>query len=125
MLLNILIADDSVLIRERLIKVISEFDDVFLVGQATTAEEAINLAQKHKPDVVILDIRMPGGNSIKALQTIKQTTPSKVIMLTAYPFPQYRTTCLQLGADAFLDKNDEFDLVAEVLANLKSSSEGP
>lgn len=122
MSINVLIADDSALIRDRLVDVISEIDDVCLIGQATTASEATALAQQHKPDVVILDIRMPGGNGIKALQTIKQTTSSKVIMLTAYPYPQYRTKCLQLGADAFLDKNDEFDLVAEVLENLKSSS---
>jgi DNA-binding NarL/FixJ family response regulator len=120
MSLTILIADDSALIRERLAAMLSEIDGVQLVGQATTAQEAIDLVTRFQPDVVILDIRMPGGNGIEALQAIKKITPSKVIMLTAYPYPQYRAKCLRLGADYFLDKNDEFDQIARVLEEIMS-----
>ena len=115
MSMTVLIADDSALIRERLVAMLAEIEGVQLAGQATTAQEAINLATRFQPDVIILDIRMPGGNGIKALQAIKQITSSKVIMLTAYPYPQYREKCLQLGADYFLDKNEEFDQIARVL----------
>jgi DNA-binding NarL/FixJ family response regulator len=120
MSLTILIADDSALIRERLAAMLSEIDGVQLVGQATTAQEAIDLVTRCQPDVVILDIRMPGGNGIEALRAIKQITSSKVIMLTAYPYPQYRAKCMQLGADYFLDKNDEFDQIARVLEEIMS-----
>jgi DNA-binding NarL/FixJ family response regulator len=122
MAITVLIADDSTLILERLVALISEIDGVHLVGQATTAAEAIALARQHQPDVVILDVRMPGGNGIEALQAIKKITSSQVIMLTAYPYPQYREKCLSLGADYFLNKADEFDQIARVLNEIKTGT---
>jgi DNA-binding NarL/FixJ family response regulator len=121
MSLTVLIADDSILIRERLAALIAEIDGVHLIGQATTAAEAIALARHYKPDVVILDIRMPGGNGIEALQAIKKVAPSRVIMLTAFPYPQYRQKCLQAGADYFFDKAGDFDRVAAVLEQLQET----
>lgn len=119
MSLSVLIADDSALIRERLAAMLSEIEGVRLVGQASTASEAVQLAGQHAPDVVILDIRMPGGNGIQALEAIKRVAPSRVIMLTAFPYPQYRQKCMQLGADYFFDKTAGFDLVAAAIEAMR------
>lgn len=69
-----------------------------------------------KTDVVILDIRMPGRNGLDVLRDIKEGSPeSKVIILTNYPYPQYRRRCMEEGADFFFDKSSEFEKVTEVL----------
>jgi DNA-binding NarL/FixJ family response regulator len=68
---------------------------------------------------VILDIRMPGGSGIDVLENIKKTNAAPVvIVLTNYPYPQYRKKCMALGAEYFFDKTTEFEKVTEVIENL-------
>jgi DNA-binding NarL/FixJ family response regulator len=118
--LRVLIADDSALLRERLAALLSEVAGTDLVGQASDAQEALEAIERLKPDVVILDIRMPKGNGITALETLKANEDCPVIiMLTAFPYPQYRDKCIKAGADYFFDKATEFDLVVQALEQLK------
>jgi len=120
-MLKVVIADDSALVRERLAALVSDVEGVEMVGQASNASDAIDISQRLKPDVVILDIRMPGGNGIQVLETIKASeTGPVVIMLTAFPYPQYRDKCLKAGADYFFDKATELDSVPEVLKQLRA-----
>jgi DNA-binding NarL/FixJ family response regulator len=115
----VIIADDSALVRERLVAMLSELEGVELVGQAGDARSALRAIQELEPHVAILDIRMPGGNGIQALQAVKDRDPTvRVIMLTAFPYPQYRQRCLEAGADYFFDKSAEFECVAQALAEL-------
>jgi len=68
---------------------------------------------------VILDIRMPGGSGIDVLEDIKKINAAPiVIILTNYPYPQYRKKCMAAGADYFFDKSSEFEKVTEVLKKL-------
>jgi CheY-like chemotaxis protein len=68
--------------------------------------------------VAILDIRMPGGG-LHVLEAVKGgESPPVVIMLTAFPYPQYRKRCLEAGAEHFLDKATEFDQIAVLLGRL-------
>ena len=124
--MKLFIADDSTLVRECLVALISEIEGVELVGQAGDTREAIQGIQHSKPDIVILDVRMPGGNGIQVLEAIKKKKAAPVvIMLTAFPYPQYRKKCLEAGAEYFFDKSTEFERVAEVLAELRhQESEG-
>ena len=95
---------------------LSDLEKIEIVGEAGDAEEAIQSIRKVKPDVVILDIRMPGGNGIGVLQAIrKEKMNVKVIMLTNYPYPHYRKKCMEAGADFFFDKSSEFRKIREVL----------
>jgi DNA-binding NarL/FixJ family response regulator len=121
--MKVLIADDSALMRERLGALVAEIEGVELVGEAGSAKEALAGIRRLKPDVVILDIRMPGGNGIQVLQEIRKEPAARpiVIMLTAFPYPQYRQKCLEAGADYFFDKASEFDRVASLLKTLKVS----
>jgi YesN/AraC family two-component response regulator len=78
-----------------------------------------------RPDVVILDIRMPENNGIQVLEAIKKSAAAPVvIMLTAFPYPQYRKKCLEAGAEYFFDKATEFEQVAEVLKKIQDSTTG-
>ncbi len=117
--LKVLVADDSPLIRERLAAVISDIENAELVGQAENVQEAIESIRRLKPDVVILDIRMPGGSGLQVLEQAKAgQSPPVVIVLTSFPLPPYRKRCEALGADYFFDKPTDFDRVAEVFKQL-------
>ena len=110
--IKVFIADDSLIVREHLVTMIEELAGIEIVGQADNVAEAISAISKLQPDVVILDILMPGGSGIKVLQNIKQAgVGPMVIILTNYPYPAFRQKCLQAGADFFLDKSTEFDQI--------------
>jgi len=117
--MKVFLVDDSAIVRERLVTMLSEVQGVEIAGEAENLHDAIKGFEKLKPDVVILDIRMPGGNGIDVLENIKEKRPAtKVIMLTNYPYPQYRKKCMDSGADFFFDKSTEFRKVVEVLNHL-------
>ncbi len=121
---KVFIADDSAALRERLVAILDEVEAVEIIGEAQNVPEAIDLIEKVKPQVVILDIRMPGGSGIDVLHRIKHYTPSPVvIMLTNYPYPQYRKKCLEAGADFFFDKSNEFQKIPEVFKEISPDSE--
>lgn len=113
--MRVLIVDDSAVVRDRVTAMLSDLESVEVVGHAGTVSEATASVQALNPDVVILDIRLMDGSGIDVLTYIKQYRPElKVIMLTNYPYPQYRKKCLDAGADFFLDKSTEFDQIAAV-----------
>jgi len=122
--MRVFIADDSALVRERLISMLSELKEIEIVGQAQDPIEATNSILKLKPDLVILDIRMPGGSGIDVLKRIKKNKSAPVvIILTNYLYPQYRKKCKEIGAEFFFDKSSEFEKVTEVLRKFVRDSE--
>jgi DNA-binding NarL/FixJ family response regulator len=121
--MKIFIADDSEVVCERLTTMFSELPGIEIIGQAKNVGESIESIRRLHPDVVILDIRMPGGSGIDVLEDIKKTnTAPVVIVLTNYPYPQYRKKCMALGAEYFFDKATEFEKVTEVLQRLIEDS---
>jgi DNA-binding NarL/FixJ family response regulator len=117
--MRVFIADDSLEVRKRIIAMLSDVEKIDMIGDAENVQEAIDTIQELKPDVVILDIRMPGGSGIDVLKEIKKVNHVPVIiMLTNYPYPQYRKTCLDAGADFFFDKSSEFEKVVKVLRGI-------
>lgn len=117
--MKVVIADDSSLVRERLISLLSALKDVEIIGQAQDAREAMDSIQRLAPEAVILDIQMPGGSGIEVLRQIKQTMPPPiVIMLTNYAAAPYREACLALGADYFFNKSTEFEQLVEAVRTL-------
>lgn len=119
----VFIVDDSPVVRDRLVTMISELPNVEVIGQADIAFEAIDSIRQLRPSVVVLDISMPGGSGMYVLESIKKERPGPtVIMLTNFAHDQYRQKCLQLGADYFFDKTTEFERVTEVLRQLPTTS---
>lgn len=104
--LGVFIADDSPVIRERLAELLSAVEGVTVVGQAADVPSAKDGITRTRPDVAILDIRMPGGSGIDVLRQVKQGKPGgpSFIMYTNYGLPQYRQACAEAGADFFFDK---------------------
>ncbi len=117
--MRLFIADDSEILRVRLIDMLSEIEGIEIVGQAQESLEAIESIQELNPHVVILDIRIPRINGIKVLEALKKDDGSPtVIMFTNYPYPQYRKRCMDSGADFFFDKSTEFEKLIDTVKYL-------
>ena len=113
--LKVYVVDDSALLRQRLVGLLSELDRVEVIGEAEDRDQAITEVTKLRPHVVILDIQLRQGNGIEVLTQIKQVQPSPtVIMLTNYPYQQFREKCMAAGADYFLYKATELAGVTSV-----------
>jgi len=118
-MIRIFIADDSLIVCARMISMLKDIDGVAIVGQAQNAIDAEQLIATLLPDVVILDIQMPGGGGFHVLRKVKATLPSTiVVMVTNHMFPQYRQQSATDGADYFFDKATEIDQVVDVLSLL-------
>lgn len=116
---KVFIADDSAEVRKRIIEMLEELKMIGSIEEAENVQDAIHGLREFIPDVVILDIQMPGGSGIDVLTQIeKRDRVPVVIMLTNYPYPQYRRRCMDAGADFFFDKSNEFERVAEVVSNI-------
>ena len=117
--MKVFLVDDSLVLRQRLKRMIADVDHVQVIGEAGDAQEALDAILKLKPDVVLLDIHLLNGSGIDVLHSLKKTKPAPaVIILTNYPYPQYRTKCMEAGADFFFVKSTEFDRIAPALKQL-------
>jgi DNA-binding NarL/FixJ family response regulator len=121
--LRVFIVDDSTVVRERLAAMLSELDGIEIAGQAAEAFSAYEGIRNLTPDVVILDIRMPGSSGgLYVLERLRRGGKAPVIiMLTNYSGPQYRKKCAEAGANFFFDKSTEFEKVPQVLIELLSA----
>ena len=123
--MKILIADDSPLLRERLKGLLKNFDSVSVVMEAENGAEALQLIREMDPDIAILDIRMPEMNGIEVLKKIREGgSRPKIIILTNYPYKQYRERCMAEGADYFFDKNQDIAELTEVIAWMANETKG-
>jgi DNA-binding NarL/FixJ family response regulator len=114
--MRVLLVDDSSTVRERLKALFSEVPKVEIVGEAKDEPEALELLHRLNPEVMVLDIQMPGANGIDLLQKVKKEKRSLlVVVLTNLSDSQYRRKCLDAGADFFFDKSSEFNKVIQVL----------
>jgi DNA-binding NarL/FixJ family response regulator len=120
---KVFIVDDSEIVIERLKTMLSEVKEIEVIGKANNPFDAINGIRTLHPDAVILDLQMPGGSGIGVLLSIKRDNSAPVVLvLTNYPYPQYRKKCMEAGADFFFDKSTEFERVPEVLNRLIQNS---
>ena len=104
--IRVLLAEDHVIVREGTRELVQHEPDMEVVGEAGDGEEAIQLAARLRPDVVIIDIAMPKLNGIEATKQIKEMYPATaVLVLTAYDDDQYIFALLEAGAAGYLLKN--------------------
>ena len=113
--ITVLIADDHGVVREGL-RAMLEREGMQVVGEAATGREAVEKTQALSPDVVLLDIRMPEGDGLWALETIKATHPEVcVIMLTTYANPGYLARAVTAGAAGYLTKETDPDRIVAAI----------
>ena len=115
---KILLVDDSEVICNRLCSMLSEIDNVDVVGQASNASEGYELYGTLKPDIIILDIRLPDENGISLLKKIKAEDPEiTIVMFTNYPYLAYKKRCMELGAGHFFDKSTELEKLIDLISS--------
>ncbi|HEV3196829.1 MAG TPA: response regulator transcription factor [Bryobacteraceae bacterium] len=104
-LIRVLIADDHPVVCLGLLGIINGQPDMIVVGQANSGTEAVELARKHKPDVILMDLRMPGMSGVAATAAIRSERPeSAVIVLTTYQGDEDIRKALAAGAQSYLLK---------------------
>ncbi len=119
--IRILLADDHKIIREGLMALIRQQKNMDVVGEAEDGREAVNLAQEHDPDVVIMDVAMPGLNGMEATRQILSDGPdTKIIALSMHSDRRFVAEMLKAGARGYLLKDSAFEemviAVKEVMA---------
>jgi DNA-binding NarL/FixJ family response regulator len=103
--IRILIADDHAIVREGLAKILTEAHDMAVVAQAATGPEVLDAARESQPDVVLLDISMPGRGGLETLKDLKRLRAGlKVLILSMHPEDQYAIRYLKDGADGYMTK---------------------
>jgi DNA-binding NarL/FixJ family response regulator len=108
MTIRVLVADDQALVRGSFRVLVDTAPDLASVGEAATGAEAVAAAQREKPDIVLMDIRMPGMDGIEATRQITadpQTAAVRVLILTTFDLDEYVFAALRAGASGFLLKD--------------------
>ena len=117
-MIRVLVADDQALLRGSLRLLVDSAPDLTAVGEAATGAEAVTLAVSEQPDVVLMDIRMPGMDGIEAtrqITTASSTSAARVLVLTTFNLDEYVFAALRAGASGFLLKDTPpGDLLAAV-----------
>lgn len=110
MTVRVVLADDQQLIRTALRMVMADIEDIEVVGEAGTGAEAVRLTEQLAPDVVVMDIRMPGMDGIEATSTITaSSSTARVLVLTTFDDDDYVYGALRAGASGFLVKDMALD----------------
>ena len=118
--IRVFLVEDSSLVRLRLAGMLRDLWDVEQVFEAGTVAEARQLLPGAKPQLVVVDMRLPDGDGLEVVAAAKRLTPPPaVVVLTNYAYDQLRSTCLEAGADLFLDKRTEFDRLPAIVAGLR------
>ncbi len=116
MSVTLLVADDHEVIRTGLATLL-EGSDIKIVAEAATGKETVKLAEQHRPDVILLDIRMPEGDGLATLEKLRAKVPnSKVVMLSTYDNPTYVARAVALGAHDFVLKGSTREALIETIA---------
>lgn len=114
--INVLIADDHALVREGLCKILSTEERIFVAGEAENGRQAVDLALKIKPDVILMDINMPVTNGIEATKIIKNELPEVgVIALTIHDQEEYLFELIRAGASSYVLKDIRPDLLIQTI----------
>lgn len=117
--IKVLIVDDSNIVVERLSDIISEMPSTAPVLISNSFNEAVELIKVELPDVILLDIQLPGKNGIELLGFVKSNYPQvKIIIVTNRVSAYYRNLCREMGANSFLDKSTEFERIPEIIETL-------
>lgn len=116
--IRIVIADDHTLVREGTRQLLAKYSDVEVVAAAADGEAAVDQIARHRPDVALIDISMPGMNGIEVTRTIKATVPGvAILILTVHDEPGYIRAMIDAGAAGYLLKNvGESELVEAIRA---------
>ncbi|HJY64358.1 MAG TPA: response regulator transcription factor [Ignavibacteria bacterium] len=118
---KILIVDDHEVVRDGLRNILLSLENISIAGEAGNGEDAIKLYGSVKPDLVIMDISMPGMNGIEATRIIKEKDPdAKILILTMHDNQEYLNQIIRSGAKGFILKNTDKEELLEAVKTVAS-----
>ncbi len=121
-MINVLLTDDHALVRTGIRRLLEDSKHVKIVGEANSGEEGVKLAQQLKPDVILMDVNMPGIGGVEACRRILQRDPGqKIIVLTIHNEQTFPKRMLEIGAKGYLTKECGVD---EMLTAIKQVNNG-
>lgn len=119
---RILIADDHTLVREGIVSMLSRFEDINVVGEASNGKEAIEKVNDLRPEIVLMDISMPGLGGLEATLEIRKVHPEvKILILTQYDDKEYVSRFLKAGVSGYILKKA---LGMELLTAIRAVARG-
>lgn len=119
--IRILLADDHVMLRQGTAEILRKEADIEVVGEADDGQQAIDLTLQLRPDIVVMDVRMPVLSGIEATRRIREDMPEvQVLVLTAYDDDQYVFSLLQAGASGYLLKTAPVNELVKAIRLVKS-----
>ena len=122
MTIRVVLADDQALVRTGFRMILAETDDIEVVGEAGDGDEAVRVADRASPDVVLMDVRMPGTDGIAATRMIRAAgSATRVLILTTFDLDEYVYAGLRAGASGFLLKDA---LAPELVAAVRVVASG-
>lgn len=114
--ITVVLADDHMVVREGLRRLLEAEQDIEVVGEAATGREAVDLARKVRPAVIVMDIAMPHLNGLEATRQIREIVPdAKVIILSAHSDDAYIESAMALGAQGYLIKQTSAQCLSEAV----------
>jgi DNA-binding NarL/FixJ family response regulator len=119
--IRVLLVDDQELMRVGFRMVLGAQDDMEIVGEAGNGDEAVRLAEEHRPDVVLMDVRMPVLDGVEATKLITERGLAKVLVMTTFDLDEYALSALRNGASGFLLKDTPS---VQLVAALRSVASG-
>jgi len=115
-LIKILVVDDHPLLRQGLVTMLQKWPDFEIVGEAISAKDSIEKTREYRPDVVLMDIRMPGGSGIEGITAIHELMPEvKGLVLTVSDDEDDLFSAMKAGAKGYLLKNTELDSLVDAI----------
>jgi DNA-binding NarL/FixJ family response regulator len=119
--IRLLLADDQPLMRTGFRMILEETDDIDIVGEAQDGTEAVRLAGELNPDVILMDVRMPGIDGIEATrQIVARNGAARVLILTTFDLDEYAFSALRAGASGFVLKDVPLDELARAIRSVAS-----
>ncbi|MBK1879802.1 response regulator transcription factor [Pelagicoccus mobilis] len=114
--LKVVVAEDETLFRDFLVRIISQRFGFEIIGEVATGEEAYRLCEQHRPDLVILDLRLPGitGQEL-AERLINEQPEAKILIISSVEDPKRIGSLLQMGVTGFLNKKEEFSVFEQAI----------
>ncbi|AMQ69916.1 MULTISPECIES: response regulator transcription factor [Bacillus amyloliquefaciens group] len=120
--MDIIIVDDQQIVREGLKMILSLHEEINIVGEASNGEHLLDLLKQIRPEIILMDIRMPIMDGIEATKLVKERYPDiKVIILTTFNDSEYIFTGLKSGADGYILKDSDSQ---EIIDSIKTACEG-
>src|ERR1044072_3499394 len=121
--IRVLLADDHKLVRHGIASMLADFDDIEIIGDVSSGEEAVNIARSEEPNVILMDIMMKGMTGVEATRWIKeQNEKIKIIIISMEVKKEFLSAGIKSGIDGYLPKDTDKETLIEAIRSVHSGN---